>query len=167
MVMAVSAVGRFCQWLEQTPPSLYIQSQGWIVPAVQTIHIVAISAVLGAALVINLRLIGLVWRDQSLQSVTNRFAPVIWWALPVLLATGLVLIVGEPARELLNPVFRLKIVLIAAAMGLLAYFQKQVSRDPDRYELARSGKAPALLIAIPSLVLWIGIVMAGRWIAYI
>ncbi len=54
--MAVSALGRFCQWLEQTPLSLFAQSHGWVVPSIQTIHILAISAVAGSALMINLRL---------------------------------------------------------------------------------------------------------------
>jgi hypothetical protein len=164
--MAVSALGRFCQWLEQTEPSQFIQNAGWIVPSLQTVHILAISAVAGSALILNLRLIGVLCAGQSLQSVTKRFAPVIWWSLPILLATGTVLTIGEPGRELLNPVFRIKMVLILAAMALLAMFQARLSRDPGRYDGASSRRA-ALSIALPSLLLWTGIVIAGRLIAYV
>jgi hypothetical protein len=164
--MAVSALGRFCQWLEQTEPSQFIQKAGWVVPSVQTVHILAISAVAGSALILNLRLLGLLCTGQSLQSVSKRFAPVIWWSLPVLLATGTILTIGEPGRELLNPVFRIKMVLILAAMGLLAFFQGRLSRNPSRYDGA-TGRSAAFSIALPSLLLWTGIVIAGRLIAYV
>ncbi len=166
--MAMSAAGRFCEWLEQTGPSQFIQTHSWwVVPAVQTVHILAISAVAGSALVLNLRLLGLLCAEQSVRSVAKRFAPVIWWSLPILLITGAVLTIGEPARELLNTVFRLKMLLILTAMALLAYFQSQLSRDPDRFEKACGSSPAALSIAIPSLALWAGIILAGRWIAYI
>jgi hypothetical protein len=164
--MAVSAVGRFCQWLEHTEPSQFIQSAGWVVPSVQTVHILAISAVAGSALILNLRLLGLLSTGQSLQTVAKRFTPVIWWSLPVLLVTGTVLTIGEPGRELLNPVFRIKMVLILTAMALLAFFQTRLARDPGRYEGAR-GRGAALSIAVPSLLLWTGIIVAGRLIAYV
>jgi hypothetical protein len=165
--MAASAIGSFCQWLEQTPPSLFIQTHGWVVPAVQTVHILAISAVMASALMINLRLIGAVAKREPLQSTAKRFIPVIWWALPVLLVTGIVLTIGEPARELLNPVFRVKMLMVIASVALLAVFEKRLKRDPDRYDPALAGRGPALWIAVPSMVLWAGIVFAGRWIAYI
>jgi hypothetical protein len=165
--MAASALSSFCQWLEQTPLSQFIQAKGWMVPSVQTIHILAISAVAGSVLIINLRLMGVLFNDQTMVSVSKRFGPVIWWSLPILLATGVVLTIGEPARELLNPVFRLKMILIVAAMALLAHFQNRVSRDPCRYDPARGGRGSRLMIAVPSLMLWGGIVFAGRWIAYI
>jgi hypothetical protein len=164
--MAVSAVGRFCQWLEQTGPSQFIQSAGWVVPSVQTIHILAISAVAGSALILNLRLMGVLFTSQSVQSVSKRFAPVIWWSLPVLLVTGTILTIGEPGRELLNPVFRIKMVLILAAMALLAFFQARLSRDPCQYD-GPAGRGAALSIALPSLLLWTGIIFAGRLIAYV
>jgi putative copper export protein len=164
--MAVSALGRFCLWLEQTETSQFIQKAGWVVPSVQTVHILAISAIAGSALIFNLRLLGVLCTGQSLQSVSRRFAPVIWLSLPVLLATGTILTIGEPARELLNPVFGIKMVLILTAISLLAFFQRRLSRDPCRYDGA-SGRGAALSIALPSLLLWTCIVIAGRLIAYV
>ena len=133
--MRTPALDKFCAWLEQTPLSQAIQTAGWVVPAVQTVHILAIAAVMASALMIALRL-------------DARFRPVIWWALPVLAATGLVMIVGEPVRSLENPVFQLKMALLATAIvvALLPYKNRAV--------------------AVASLSLWIGIVFAGRWIAY-
>src|SRR2546428_10203651 len=106
--MRTQTLDRFCSWLEQTPLSQAIQSAGWVVPTVQTIHILAIAAVLSSVLMLDLRLLGMVGRDQPLERVANRFRPVIWWTLPILLATGIVIIIGQPPRSLANPAFRLK-----------------------------------------------------------
>jgi len=164
--MAMSALGRFCQWLEQTSLSQLIQSLAWIVPTVQTVHILAISAVAASALMINLRLIGIAGADQSVQRVARRFLPVIWWAMPVLLASGAVMIIGEPARSLQNPVFQLKMLLVVTALALTGTLHVRLDRDPAWGESGHIGRAAALWTAAASLALWTGIVFAGRWIAY-
>src|SRR5881227_3392388 len=79
-----TTLDRFCWWLEQTDWSQAIQSTPWVVPAVQTVHILAIATVLGAVLMINLRLLGLAGVDQPLARQSQRYLPVIWWTLPVL-----------------------------------------------------------------------------------
>jgi len=116
---------------------------------VQTIHILAIAAVMSSVLMLDLRLLGVVGADQPLARVASRFRPVIWWTLPILLATGAVMIIGEPARSLANSVFQLKMLLLLAAIGVTLTFHK----------------GPRI-IAVLSLALWVGIVFAGRWIAY-
>src|SRR5260370_41954952 len=83
-------------WLEQTQMSRLIQAHDWTIPTVQSIHILAISAVAASALMINLRLLGVYAADQPLQDILARFLPFIWWPLIVLLLTGTVMIVGEP-----------------------------------------------------------------------
>ncbi|HEY6242132.1 MAG TPA: DUF6644 family protein [Burkholderiales bacterium] len=161
--MRTRALLDFCSWLEETPLSQTIQSAGWIVPSVQTVHILSIAAVLSSVLMIDLRLMGLLWRDQSLARVSARFRPVIWWTLPVLLATGAVMIVGEPARSLANPVFQLKMALLVAAMIVTLSAQVPLGRNPAFWEGRRGA---ARIVAVFSLLLWAGIVFAGRWIAY-
>jgi hypothetical protein len=160
------SLSRFCVWLEQTSLSQVIQATSWIVPSVQTVHILAVATLLASALMMNLRLLGLVGRDQALERVSARFLPVIWWVLPVLLVTGAVMIIGEPARSLKNPLFQLKMGLLLAALALTAFYQIGLPRSRDRYDLANRGRAAALLIALPSCALWTSIVFCGRWIAY-
>src|ERR1700687_5623333 len=112
------SIHHFCGWLQGTPISLAIQRTDWVVPLVQTIHILSIAAVVSGALMIDLRLLGALGRDQSVARVSGRFRPMIWRPLPILLLTGVVLIVGEPSRSLENPVFGLKMALLAAAIDI-------------------------------------------------
>lgn len=156
-------LNQFCAWLDQTPVSQTIQTKAWIVPTVQTVHILAIAVVTTSALMVNLRVIGAVGRDQSPARVGQRFLPFVWWSLLVLLLTGAIMIIGEPARALKNGVFQLKIALILVAMALTATLQASLTTDAT---FGRRARGALFAIAIASIMLWAGIICAGRWIAY-
>jgi hypothetical protein len=165
--MTLQALEPFCNWLAATPLSQTIQTVGWIIPAVQTMHILAVAAVVTSALMIDLRLLGLRGMDQPFARIAQRFLPFIWWPLPILLATGAVLIIAEPARALENPVFILKMALLLAAAAVTLACQVPLRRNPAFWELSAARKRAARLIAVASMPLWIAIVFAGRWIAYV
>jgi hypothetical protein len=154
----------FCNWLSNTWLSLRIQDVFWVIPTVQTVHILAIAVVMSSVTMVDLRLLGVAGRSQSLPDVAHRFLPWVWTAIVVLLCTGIILIIGEPGRELLSPVFWLKMSLLACVLLVTAAFQYRVSRGGEFWERRR---VAAWLTAILSLVLWVGIVAAGRWIAYV
>jgi hypothetical protein len=158
-------LANFCSWLAVTPFSLLLQNVGWIVPAVQTLHILAIGVVISAVFIVNLRLMGILGVDQSLARVSARFLIVIWWTLPVLLASGAVLIIAEPARSLGSFAFQLKMLMLALAIIVTLYCQHVLMRDAARRD-RRGGPTTAKMVAVVSLLLWIGIIFAGRWIAY-
>ena len=160
------SINIICAWLEQTPLSQTIQVTSWIVPAVQTIHILAIAAVAGSAMMIDLRLLGAVAADQPLKDVSSRFLPFIWWPLLILLATGTIMIIGEPPRTLKNPVFQLKMALLLAAITVTGLFQYLLRRNPAFGGPGSRQRFAAAAIAILSMLLWSGIIFSGRWIAY-
>ena len=91
----------FTEWLSHTWLSLAIQTHEWIIPTIQSIHIVAIGVVLASVFMIDLRVLGWAGRDQSLLETTARFGPWLSGSLCVLLATGIFMIIGEPGREFL------------------------------------------------------------------
>jgi hypothetical protein len=159
-------LNEICVWIDQTALSHAIQVTNWVVPAVQTVHILAIAVVASSVLMIDLRLIGLFWADRSIDAVSSRFLPLVWWSLPVLLATGAIMIIGEPARSLKNPAFQLKMTLLVAALivtGLFSFLQR---RNAAFGELHSGSRAAAATVAIVSMLLWSAIIFAGRWIAY-
>ena len=153
-----------CVWIDATPLSQAMQNAPWAIPAVQSVHILAIAALMASMLMINLRLAGLVGRDQTLARVSARFSPVMWWALPVLLASGLILVIGEPARALKNNLFQIKMLLVVSAIIVTAFFSLPLKKNPAHWD-SRAGLG--MLVAVVSAALWVGIVFAGRWIAYV
>ena len=165
--MAIQSLQTFCNWLASTSLSQAIQTAEWIIPATQTVHIVAVAAVVTSALMIDLRLLGARWQDQTVAAVTRRFVPFIWWSLPVLLTTGAVLIIAEPARALQNPVFLLKMGLLVAAICITLAIEIPLSKNLGYWEASLGRRRGARAIAAISLPFWVGIVFAGRWIAYV
>ena len=161
-----SALGTFAEWLSDTSLSQFIQNTFWAIPSVQCIHILSIAAVMSSAIMLMLRVLGLVMRDQPTAEVARRFLPWIWYPLIMLLVSGAILIVGEPGRSLTNSIFQLKMLLLLAAMACTLTLQRPLRTNAMFWESTTGARAGGKLIAMVSLGLWSGIVFAGRWIAY-
>jgi hypothetical protein len=161
-----AALSEFSRWLAATPLSHLIQTTKWVIPALQTIHILSVAVVFSSAVLVDLRLWRLLNRDVPLPAVARRFLPTIWPVLAVLLITGSLLIIGEPKRSLLNSAFYLKMALLAVAIVLTAWLQWSLSSSPNFWDRNRGGRIAGQFAATVSLVVWCGILFAGRWIAY-
>ena len=164
--MTGAIVGDFAKWLGATPLSHAIQTAGWIIPALQTIHILGIAILFFSAVIVDLRLWGVLQRDVALGAVARRFLPVIWPTVLVLLLTGSFLIIGEPRRSLLNTTFYLKMTLLFCALVVTAGLQWSLWAAPDLWEKGRNRRIAARFAATLSILLWCCIIFAGRWIAY-
>lgn len=155
------------EWLLSTQLSQTIQEVEWIVPTLQTIHILFIAVVLSSIAMIILRVLGLIGRSWTIYETAQRFLPWIWTALIALVITGSLLLIGEPKRSLLNPVFQLKMAMLAAMIIVTAAFQGSIYRNKDAWDQPGPVRPAARLIGGVSLVIWVCIIIAGRWIAYV
>ena len=160
------AINTLCVWIDATPLSQWMQVTNWVVPTVQTIHILAVAVVASSALMIDLRLIGVFWADRPMRDVSSRFLLLVWWPLCLLLSTGAIMIIGEPARSLKNPAFQLKMTLLVAALIVTGLFQFLRARHTAFGDLKSGPRATAVGLALVSMLLWSAIIFAGRWIAY-
>src|ERR1700761_6348456 len=126
----------FGHWLQSTRLSVLIESVKWIIPLLQSIHIVCIGLVVVSSLMIILRILGHVRADEPFAAVWHRFAPWMWGGLVVMLLTGLVLIIGEPVREFTALSFWVKMSLIVVTVISMGIFGTLVrpSRLGDRKE---------------------------------
>jgi magnesium-transporting ATPase (P-type) len=160
-------IKEFCDWLSRTNLSVAFQSANWFVPTVQTVHIISIAILLTSVYVVSFRLIGVTRGGQSLAVLTAKSTPWIWIALGVLLATGILLTITEPARELLNWVFRVKMLLVLALAAILLIVQIRTRRSPEYWTESPTRRRAARAIGIAAVIIGAGIVTAGRWIAYV
>jgi hypothetical protein len=159
-------VNQSAEWLSQTSLSLAIQSHEWVIPTVQSVHIVAIAAVLGSVFMIVLRILAWAGRDQTLAQTTARFGPWLSWALCVLMVTGAVMIVGEPARQLLALSFWLKMGLVVIGTAMAVIFQRSLRRHEADWESALVNQLHVKGLAVATFLVWVSIVVLGRLIAY-
>lgn len=150
-------------WISETPVSLWIVTHFWAIPIIQVFHILAIAAAFGAVLMINLRIFNLAGTDRTMAETERRYVRWIWWALLVLLISGTGLIIGEPIRELINPIFWIKVGLVIVAVLTSLWFHGKVVRRLAGGGAVTGGiKAGAIFI----IILWCVIMLCGRWIAY-
>ncbi len=153
-------MNQFAEWLSTTSPSVFIQNHnGWVIPMIQSIHIVGIAVVIGTALMISLRILGVSGMDQTMPQTMNRFGPWLSGTLWLLLATGILLVIGEPVRELVTFSFWLKMLLVAV-MALLAGRFRNGLRKQQRIG------ASVRWMTVLSFVIWACIIVLGRLIAY-
>lgn len=152
----------FCDWLSNTPLSVKIQTVLWIIPAVQTVHILCVAIVMSTMAMLDFRLIGLAGTRQPVSGAVRRWVPWVWGTLPVMLLTGCILIIGEPTRELMNPYFRTKMAMLAIVVVITAFVQLRNRREAYWESRALAAKFAGAF----SLLLWVSILTAGRWIAY-
>src|SRR5262252_3840528 len=158
-------VAQLADWLSRTSLSVAIQSHEWIIPTIQSLHIAAIGVVMASIFMIDLRVLGLAGRDQSLLETTARFGPWLSGALCVLLATGIFMIIGEPARELLAFSFWFKMFLVAVGTLIASVFQITLKRNEHYWEKSLH-RWRVKLLAVSTFLIWVGIVVLGRLIAY-
>ena len=154
------------KWLAATSLSHTIQTTGWVIPSVQTVHILCVATVFSSAIVVDLRIWRVLQRDEPLTEVAQRFLPTIWPVLIVLLLTGGLLIIGEPRRSLLNATFYLKMGLLAVAIVLTVALQRSIRSSPTFWEQDGVRRFAGRFAATGSMIVWCAIVFAGRWIAY-
>jgi hypothetical protein len=160
-------IPEFCKWLAQTPLSIMFQSVSWIVPSVQTIHILCVAIIVTRSAMLDLRLMKGAGASPTMAQTTRDAQPWIWNALAVLATTGTVLIIAEPARELTNAAFWLKMILLAAGVALTLLVQRGIGKREDYWESSASMRIAARCVGAVSLLLWVSVLSAGRWIGYV
>lgn len=158
---------QFADWLSTTSPSVFIQNHNsWVIPTIQSIHIIGIGVVLGSAWMLCLRILGWAGRDQTLRQTSIRFGPWLTGGLYLMLATGILMVIGEPVRELVTFSFWLKMFLVAVSTLIAASFQISLRKHERRWEETLIQRRSIQGLAILTFLLWLCIIILGRLIAY-
>lgn len=151
--------------LYDTPLSTAIRLVPGLIPGLQSVHLLAIAILLGSAIVMELRLAGVLAADVAQRIVVRRYLPWLLGALGVLLLTGMTLVIAEPQRVLGNTVFWWKMSAVLGAFVLTLLFRYPILREQFQLEQAwwrKMVKPTAWLL----LAAWVFVIFCGRWIAY-
>jgi hypothetical protein len=156
----------FALWLSNTSASLFLAQNFFAIPIMQTLHILSIAAAFGSVLMINLRILGLTGVSRTMRETMGRYLPWIWWALAMLILSGIGMIVGEPVRELINPIFWIKMVLVIGVILASLWFQSAVHKRLPQWDMNPVDSTAVRVGAVGIILLWCAVMFAGRWIAY-
>ncbi|MEQ1693425.1 MAG: DUF6644 family protein [Gemmatimonas sp.] len=152
------------QWLEQGEASWLgqlIRESVWLFPVIEAVHLLGLCLLGGAVLLVDLRLLGLGLRSQSIALVARDARPWLRAGVLVMLTTGSLLFISEAVKCFHNPSFWVKMsTLPFALLFTLVVRQRLAVREP--------AVAPWMhrLLATVSLALWFTVAMAGRWIGF-
>ena len=138
-----------CRWIYDMPISTALRESDVVFPLIETFHVLAITVIVGTIVAVDLRVGGLLLRDQPLDRITRALLPYTWWGFAFRAATGLPLFAAEAAKLYANPAFRIKLLLLGLAGLNAMLFHRTHTR----------------IFAGASIVLWSGIIVSGRLIA--
>jgi len=156
-----------CHWLEQTSVGTAIRESLWLFPVIETVHIFGIILLVGGTSILDLRLMGLTFREEPVTKLARRFLPWAWAGFIIQVTTGLLMFASEATKMYVNTAFQIKMLMILAA-GVNAFvFHSLAYQSVGKWEKDPVAPLSARIAGLVSILFWFGIVAAGRWIAYV
>ena len=152
--------------LEYLPLAEHIGGTWWF-PLLESLHVVSITLVVGAILMLDLRLIGVAARSAEVTSMVRELVPWALAAFVVALVTGIGLFITRASAHMNNPAFQWKLVLMALAGLNMAVFHFRIYRDVWQWNISQAIPIQARLSGALSLILWGGVMLSGRWVGHL
>jgi hypothetical protein len=151
-------------WIEHSALSEWVRGSDCVCafPAIVTLHNIGMAFLAGGGIAIDLRIMGFA-SGMPLKPMV-RFVPLLWLAFLLSAVTGTLLLIAYPTKALTNPLFYIKLSVVALAVWLLYRIAADILPAPEADRKALATKAKALAIA--SLVAWVALIAAGRYLAY-
>ena len=159
----MTAARALLDWCSNTTTVVFIRDSSFGMPAVQSVHLVGLTVLLGAILVLNLRLAALTMTDWSLPAVEHELRPWAWGGTALVLISGVVMFLGNPEKYLASAPFQIKMASLALAM----LCQFGLFRTFFRAEPNARRRSVNIVVAGLSLTLWFSVGWAGRAIAFV
>jgi hypothetical protein len=157
---------RFLQWLYDTQFSGVMRESLWAEPIVETIHVLTLTLFLGFAVMLDMRLLGVVLKRRRMSEVLAQFNPWLFAGFAIMIVTGVLLFCGDPISFWSTTFFKAKMIMLVLAGLNVLIFNATVGRKVAQWDLDPRTPGQAKVAAVISLVLWVLIIAAGRGIAY-
>lgn len=155
------------KWLEASPVGASVRESLWLFPAIETVHLLGMATLVGSVAAFDLRLLGVALRGQRVTALARLLLPWAWAGFAVQVVTGTLLFSSEAVHVYANPAFRFKMLLIALAGAHALVFHWVIARDVTKWDDGRLMPAKAKVAGFISLLIWVGVVAAGRWIGFL
>ena len=155
----------FCTWLEALHYSAAIREYDWLFPVIETVHVLALTLVVGSIATVDLRLLGVTSCQRPITDVAADVLPLTWGAFGIAVVSGFLMFSSAAVKYSTDGPFRLKLVLLALAGMNMSIFHSVTYRRVLEWNDTAPSPAAKMAGAI-SLLLWIGIVFCGRWVGF-
>ena len=157
----------FWDWIQYSELSFQIGAT-WIFPLLESIHVLSVVVFFASILMIDLKICGITPKRYSLESLYKELLPWAWLTFLVACLTGLGLFISRPGAYAENPAFLTKLgLLLAAGINLLIFQSKSRMPTVSMHPEFTSKLTTANLQACLSIMIWTGVIFAGRWVGHI
>jgi hypothetical protein len=143
-----------------------IRESNNLFPVLQTFHIVGTILLAGAIAIVDLTLLGALFRTVAPVTLTRSLLPLTWIGFAVMLTSGGLLFIAQSARIYTNVFLQLKLVLLTIALLNVALFHATTFRNAKQWNRATDAPRSARAFASVSLLSWTAVIVTGRFIAY-
>jgi hypothetical protein len=141
----------------------WVSDSRWLFPAIEAVHIVALALLFGAILMLNLRLLGLTLKSKPVAQLARELSPWVLCSLIIILGSGFLLFSSEAMKAYASVPFQVKMLFLFAAMMFHYTIYGRVTKADE----GRINPIWGKVIAIVSILLWLGVGIGGRGIGFL
>jgi uncharacterized membrane protein len=146
-----------CRWLQNNSFIALVNGTAWTAAALEIVHYFSMFILVGSMVIVDLRVLGLVGRRQDATQLADRLFPWIWVSLALNVLSGFFMFAGSATAYYRNDVFYDKMTVFLLAIVANMIVQKKMRT----WNQLPAMPAWAKLIAVVSIGLWIGAIIAG------
>jgi len=159
-------IERFLGWLGQTPWSIALLESLHVWPLLESTHVLTLALFAGTAIVLDLRLTGIAFRDVPVSAFVDRLLPWTRAGFALMVMTGLLLFYSDPLKYYHNLFFRVKAIFLVVAGLNIALLHTRTQRTIREWDDWPVPPRAVRMAGVVSLLAWSTIVVSGRMIAY-
>jgi hypothetical protein len=149
------------EWCEASWLGQLVRTSTWMFPIIEAVHLLGLSLLGGTVLVVDLRLLNVMLRDQPASTLARGVQPWMNRAIVLMLSTGFLMFMSEAVKCYHSPAFRVKMATLPIALAFTYLVRRRMVLREDTTAGWR-GRA----VAAASIVLWFTVAAAGRWIGF-
>jgi hypothetical protein len=158
---------QFFEWLSDTSLGTAVRESTMLFPWFESVHVLALTIVVGSIAIVDLRLLGLTSRNRSVKQMLDEMLPITWSAFALAVITGLALFISQAGYYIGKTPMQVKLVLLVLAGVNMLVFHTTTLRTVGEWGTSPRPPAGARFAGATSLALWAGIVVFGRWIGFV
>jgi len=155
-----------CQWLENTPVAQWISESSYGFPSIETVHVLALTTVVGTILIVDMRLLNFASTDRAVRALSAEVLPYTWGAFLIAAVSGGLLFTSKATEYIDNLPFRLKMLALALAGLNMVVFHYFTYRKVANWDTGAGPPLGARIAGALSLSLWACVIICGRWIGF-
>ncbi len=155
-----------CRWLQEMPAATALRESQLMFPLIEGTHLLGLALMMAPVAMLDLRLTGVLWKDEPATKIRNQFLPITFTGFGVMIVTGLLLFWSEAVKCWSSPYFKIKLMMLVVAGLNALVFHSTIDRKITEWEKDSTPPFRARAAGVLSLVLWTAVIFTGRYTAY-